>query len=269
MELKTTGFLLDKTLLAGQTFGWSKVNGSWCSFFKKPILLKQKPSGEIEFSGASEMEVKQMLGLDDDIEGIKAEIDKDDFIDRAISYSYGLRVVKDGLWPSTLSFILSIQSNIPLITKRIKTLSELYGSRSSASGIELNSFPSYQSIHDGGKDKLERVKLGFRSRFVLSAADYFYSHEISEDMSVDELRESLSNILGVGDKVLDCIMLYGLHDLSAFPMDVWILRALSNNYPHLLKGLKSYKSKRKAMSDYFGRYAGYAQLFIYDYVRHL
>ncbi len=269
MRVKVRDFSLDKTLDAGQTFGWSRVGKSWVSFFDVPLVLAQKDSETLEFSGASKEKVQEMLGLNDDIEGIRAEIDRDDFIDKAINFSKGIRVVKDGLWPSALGFILSIQSNVPLITRRIKLMSSLYGKTEEINGIKIKSFPSYESIHDGGKVKLKAVKSGFRERFILSAANYFYSHELSESLEPGEIKVHLSNILGIGDKVMDCILLYGLHDLSAFPMDVWILRAVQEKYGNLISGLKKYKDKRNTMVDYFGRYAGYAQLFIYFYYRSL
>ncbi len=90
---------------------------------------------------------------------------------------------------------------------------------------------------------------------------------MDESFTEEEIRNALININGIGEKVLDCILLYGMHNLSAFPMDVWILRTLSLYYSNILERAKSYKDKRKVMADYFGRYAGYAQLFIYDYSR--
>ncbi len=77
----------------------------------------------------------------------------------------------------------------------------------------------------------------------------------------------LNDIKGIGPKVLDCILLYGLHDLSVFPMDVWIKRAINKNYRDLIDGIKSYEKISNKMRNYFGKYAGYAQLFIYNYIR--
>lgn len=266
MELTVNDFSLDKTLSAGQTFSWEKIKDGWVSFIDKPITLRQN-GDKIEYSGGSEQEVKKRLGLIDDIGSIKAELDKDDFLDKAIEYSGTLRVVNDGLWPATLSFILSTQSNVPLILRRISTLSRTYGHAKDLGYKTLYSFPDYTEITAGGLDALKDLKLGFRTRFVLSAAEYFYKHELSESFSIEELKTHLLNIKGVGEKVLDCILLYGLHDLSAFPMDVWISRILTKEYNHILQGAKSYKSKRQAMVNYFGKYAGYAQLFIYNYSR--
>ncbi len=266
MEFTVNDFSLDKTLSAGQTFSWEKREDKWVSFIGKPIILKQV-GDKIEYYGGSEDEIKKRLGLSDDIISIRAELDKDDFLDKAIEYSGTLRVINDGLWPATLSFILSIQSNIPLILRRISSLSRTYGRESDLDGKTFYSFPNYTEIKEGGLEALKNQKLGFRTKFVLSAAEYFYKHELSESLGTEDLRDRLLDIKGVGEKVLDCILLYGLHDLSAFPMDVWMFRILTKEYNHILNGAKNYKSKRQAMVNYFGKYAGYAQLFIYNYSR--
>jgi N-glycosylase/DNA lyase len=266
MVIKVDNFSLDRTLNSGQIFSFFKRGDYWYSFMDTPIAVRQT-GNFIERLGANDRYLKELFGLDDNMVSIKAEIDKDDFIDKSIAYSGSLRVVKQGVWPATLSFILSIQSNINLIMKRIGTMSEFYGKTGEINGVTVNSFPSFESIHERGYETLKQFKLGFRTRFVFSAAEYFYSHEISEKLPRDDIIKHLFSIKGVGEKVLDCILLYGLHDLSAFPMDVWILRTLSIYYNHLINKYKKYTDIRKAMSDYFGRYAGYAQLFIYDYSR--
>ncbi len=266
MIIKTEDFSLERTLTSGQIFSFSRQMDYWYSFVDKPLAIRQD-NDEIEFFGASEKEIKELLGLNDNINDIKAEIDKDDFIDKAISYSSSLRVVKSGLWPATLSFILSIQSNIPLILRRIKAMSEFYGQTAEINSVTLNSFPRFDDIYEKGYENLKQFKLGFRTKFVFSAASYFHSHELNENFGIDDLSKHLIQINGIGEKVLDCIKLYGLHDLSAFPMDVWILRTLSIYYGNIISKFKNYKDKRNAIVDYFGRYSGYAQLFMYDYSR--
>ncbi|MCL4397033.1 hypothetical protein M1494_01665 [Candidatus Parvarchaeota archaeon] len=266
MIIKVNGFSLDRTLNAGQIFTFFKEGNNWYSFVDKPLEIRQE-GNELVYSGLDESKVKELLGLNDPINDIKAEVDKDNFIDKAIKYSGSLRVVKSGIWPATLGFILSIQSNITLILRRIKAMSNYYGVEGEISGKAFKSFPSFEEIYEKGYDNLKQFNLGFRTKFVFSAAEYFYKNEINEGFTEEEIRNALININGIGEKVLDCILLYGVHSLSAFPMDVWILRTLSLYYNNILGNAKSYKEKRKTMVDYFGRYAGYAQMFIYDYSR--
>ncbi|MCL4400401.1 hypothetical protein M1316_00265 [Candidatus Parvarchaeota archaeon] len=267
MEIDVNNFSLNKTLASGQTFVWKNTGDYWVSFVNKPVAIRQPSENKLEFYGASKDEIKKLLGLSDDITSIKAELDKDDFLDKAIEYSNGLRVVSDGLWPATLSFILSIQSNIPLILKRINNLSAAYGKPAKIINKEIHQFPTYIDILESGGEKLKQFKLGFRTKFVFSAAEYFSTHILSEKLELNQLKKHLLEIKGVGDKVLDCILLYGIHDLSAFPMDVWMLRVLSKHYGNLLGKAKSYRSKREVMTAYLGKYAGYAQLYIQLYSR--
>lgn len=266
MDLKVSDFSLDSTLSSGQTFFWRKSGDYWFTSLDKPIKVRQV-GDKLEYEGCSEHELRMRLGLGDDILSIKTELDKDDFLDKAVRYSDGLRVIDDGLWPATLGFILSIQSNVPLIQRRLLKMSEKYGKPENISGTDLRSFPDYVKIYEDGMEVLKGFNLGFRTKFVMSAAENFYKHDLDRSLPVEDLKKRLLGINGVGEKVLDCIMLYGLHDLSAFPMDVWILRVLSKHYGHIIKDAKSYRSKRDAMTDYFGAYAGYAQLFIYNYSR--
>lgn len=175
--------------------------------------------------------------------------------------------MKEGIWASTLAFVLSIQSNVPLIKRRIAALSKEYGNRGEMHDNVIYGFPGFDKIFSDGLEKLKKFKLGFRTKFVFSAAEYFHNNLILDSEDFYVLRSKLIKIHGVGEKVLDCVMLYGAHDLSAFPMDVWIKRVLSNNYGKLLKGLKSYKKISEAITAHFGRYAGYAQLYMYNYSR--
>ena len=266
MITKVKGFSLDRTLNSGQIFSFFKEDNKWYSFVDRPLEIRQE-GNNLVYTGLDEMGVKELLGLNDPINDIKAEISKDDFIEKAINYSGSVRVVKSGIWPATLGFVLSIQSNVNLILRRINAMSNYYGKEGDINGKLLKSFPSFQEIYENGYNKLKQFNLGFRTKFVFSAAEYFYKNEINSDFTIEQIKENLTNICGVGEKVLDCILLYGLHDLSAFPMDVWILRTLSLYYSKILGKAKSYKDKRKAMTDYFGRYSGYAQMFIYDYSR--
>ncbi len=267
MIINVKEFSLDKTIEAGHTFIWQKYGDHYVSYLDFPARLKQLDNGALEVNGISDKKTKELLGLTDNINEINAEIDKDNFIDRAINYSSGIRVVKEGIWTSTLAFVLSIQSNVPLIKRRIAALSKEYGKYGEIGGDVVYQFPNFEKIFSGGIEKLKKFKLGFRTKFVFSASEFFHNNLILDEENFDILRSKLINIQGVGEKVLDCIMLYGAHDLSAFPMDVWIKRVLSTNYGTLLHGLKSYKNISKAITDYFGKYGGYAQLYMYNYSR--
>ncbi|MCW1294112.1 MAG: hypothetical protein QXJ12_01720, partial [Candidatus Parvarchaeota archaeon] len=253
MLIKVDRFSLDATLSAGQTFSWFKSGDSWIRLVGGPVIVRQIDERTIEAEGESEAGIKRLLGLYDDISKINSKINKDRFISEAIDRSEGLRVVEDGLWPAVLGFILSIQSNISLIRRRVQLLSRLYGEETEVEGEKFYTFPSWHSIANK-PGLLSKAKLGFRSKFVESAAKRFSVEDIEAHRDGEELAEILSSINGVGPKVLDCIMLYGLHKLSYFPMDVWIWRALKRNYPHIIGDHKSYKAVNQAICDYFGEY---------------
>ena len=117
MIIDVSDFSLDLTLNSGQTFIWKKIDDTYYSFVDYPISVKEL-NGKLYIEGnVTESYIRNKLGLYDDITDIERSIDKDDFIHDAINYSHGIRVINDGLWVSTLSFILSIQSNINLIQR--------------------------------------------------------------------------------------------------------------------------------------------------------
>ncbi|MDP8012668.1 MAG: DNA glycosylase, partial [Nanoarchaeota archaeon] len=206
MLIPVKNFSIDTTLMAGQTFAWKKFDKGWISFVDKPVLVRQISENELMVTGeTSRGEIERRLGLKDDIEKIISSIDKDETVHQAILHSPGLRIVEDGLWVSLLSFILSIQSNIPLINKRIEVLSSIYGRKEAIEGKEIFSFPTYSQIYEH-PELLKRAKLGFREKFVLEAANFLQKEGVQIE-NMKKIREKLSEIKGVGDKVLDCVML--------------------------------------------------------------
>lgn len=267
MIINLNNFSLDLTLNSGQTFIWKEVAGNYYSFVDKPVRVKQNKDKLYITGQVSASMIKEQLGLYDNIALIEKSIDRDEVIHKAIEQFHGIRVVKDGLWVSTLSFILSIQSNIKLIRRRVEQLSSLYGEEYYIDNISIHRFPSYEQIYKQGLEKLKTIKMGFRTKFVFDAAEKFTKNKGFEGLSLREIRENLSKIKGVGPKVLDCILLYGLHDLSAFPIDVWIRRIIDLSYKNVVKGNSNYKTINEKMVQYFGNYAGYAQLFLYGYAR--
>ena len=145
-------------------------------------------------------------------------------------------------------------------------MSVFYGEKAEIDGLTLYKFPSYTDIFDKGEETLKQFKLGFRTRFVFSAAKNFVERDI-ENSDMHYVDEELLHITGIGSKVLDCIKLYGLHDLSSFPIDVWIKRAILNTYGNMVNDKQNYKKMRDIMVGYFGRYSGYAQVYLYNYFR--
>jgi N-glycosylase/DNA lyase len=263
-DIKIAPLNLDLTLGCGQTFRWRKaLDGLWEGpLADQFIRLEQK--GSIVHVMASpggrnvEEVIKAHLRVDDDVRGIQKALAEDPVMAAGISKLRGLRIVKLDEWECLISFILATYANIPRITKMIETLSARYGDRIVAG---VNSFPNQERLRSVTLSELSKCGFGYRAKFIHEACKVLDDDALSEfqRMSYEYLRERLKQLPGVGDKVADCVSLFGFGRLDAFPIDVWIERALRRLYHK--KG--SYSKLREFSHERFGPYAGYAQEYLY------
>ncbi len=119
--------------------------------------------------------------------------------------------------------------------------------------------------------ELESLKLAWRAKFIARSTEALLAGEVDPEvmtkMRYEEAHHTLKTLHGVGDKVADCVCLFSLGFLEAFPIDVWIERVIQQQYGIFTSTGKSYARKGQAARDYFGQYAGYAQEYLYYYTR--
>ena len=159
-----------------------------------------------------------------------------------------------------MSFIISANNNITRIKKIIEKLCELKGSAINYNGKTYYSFPSPRQLADITQEDLEALHAGYRARYLSELFKYAnngFSSTSLKDLDDIALRKELLSILGVGNKVCDCIMLFGYTRYSAFPKDVWIKRVIAEN---LGEGFSE--------SD-LGEYAGVIQQYLFHYARNI
>jgi N-glycosylase/DNA lyase len=263
-ELEIAPLDLDLTLGCGQTFRWRRgPDGSWSGvlsgdnvrLFKRGAVLvaDATPGGRYV-----ESRVEEFLRAGDDIARIQKELGTDRMLAAGMARMKGLRIVKLDEWECLISFILATYANIPRISKMVESLASAYGRRISQG---VYSFPDRGRLAKASERELARLGLGYRARYVHEACTTIDEEEFGHlrRMGYEDLRDGLIELPGVGDKVADCVCLFGFGRLEAFPIDVWIERALSRLYGR--KG--SYSKLRRFASDRFGRYAGYAQEYLY------
>ena len=166
----------------------------------------------------------------------------------------GIRILAQEPWEALCSFIISQNNNIPRIKGIISRLCETFGKKSG----ESYTFPSAETLAVLEPDDLQNLRAGFRAGYIIDGARKVASGEIDlealRNMPIETAREKLMTIRGVGPKVAECTLLYGLHRLEAFPIDTWIKKAMSTLY----EGLKP---------EDFGEYAGIAQQYIFVQMR--
>ncbi len=255
---------LDQTLGCGQTFRWKRShNGSWVGPLDGQLITISGRGSELEIDatpggrGVAKL-VASHLRSDDDIPAIQRRLSRDPVLKRGLANVKGLRIIKMDEWECLVSFVLATYANIPRITKMIDAISCRYGSPI-VEGV--HAFPTHAQLSRATKADLTQCGLGYRARYLHDlcvAADDGAIAEMKR-LPLEELRGALKELPGVGDKVADCVSLFGFGRLESFPIDVWMERALARLY----KKKGNYRQLRSFAADRFGPYAGYAQEYLY------
>lgn len=246
----------------GQCFRWNKEGDAYVGVVGNYAAKVSCSESTliIEATGGDETFWRNYFDLDTDYGEIKKSLVAADCkIKSAVDYGYGIRILNQDLFETTISFIISQNNNIPRIKKCIEAICREYGE---SLGVEFGSpryaFPTPAALASIPVTDLAALKLGYRSEYIVATAKQFAATE------PPRTREDLLSYLGVGPKVANCIMLFGLHDVSAFPIDTWVKHIMNDMY-----GFS--ETDTKGMADYaekhFGEYAGYAQQYLFFYYR--
>lgn len=166
---------------------------------------------------------------------IEAINPRDEYLTSAATFGSGIRILRQDLWEMIVSFLISQQNNITRIRRCIQNICEKYGEeRTTSNGQKYFAFPTPEALATLDDDDLKPCNLGYRSKYVVRAAKSVVSGEIDLEaigqMNYKKAREELLKFFGVGEKVADCICLFALHHLQAFPIDTHINQALQAHY---------------------------------------
>jgi N-glycosylase/DNA lyase len=263
-ELEIAPLDLDLTLGCGQTFRWRhQPDGSWKGVIgQHSVSLHQRDSLLIAEAAPGGDKIEAMtanlLRMRDDIPRIQRKLRKDSTLAPGIARMKGLRIVKLDEWECLVSYILATYANIPRIMKMVDAVACGYGRRIAPG---THSFPTRRMLAKASVGELSRLGLGYRAKYVHQACKTIDDRTLDDMMKrpYEGLRTELIELPGVGDKVADCVSLFGFGKLESFPIDVWIERALERLYGQ--KG--SYAKLRHFASGRFGQHAGYAQEYLY------
>ncbi len=213
---------------------------------------------------------KSYFDLDTDYFDIKSYIlSVDERLSEAVKAKQGIRILRQDFFETLISFIISQNKQIPHIKQIVHTISKRYGERIVlGDGISGYTFPTVERLYEVSEDELRECKVGFRAPYIKNAVEKVYNGEITADMliamSADEAREKLMTIKGVGEKVANCVLLFGLGFTDSFPVDVWMKRIME--YMYFGEDTKKDVIEKFAYEKY-GKYAGYAQQYLFHYGR--
>ena len=213
------------------------------------------------------------LDIDRDYGNIKKTLTKtsDSVMSAAIEYGGGIHILKQELWETTISFIISASNNIPRIKKIIECLCKTYGTPHTYEGKTYYSFPDADTIAKQSEDDLSCIRAGFRTKYILACAKAVSSNEFDlmslYDMDTANAKKSLMSLKGIGNKVADCITLFALNKFNSFPIDVWIKRIME--YCYFGDTEQSIPAIAQFAEERFGELGGIAQQYLFFYARSL
>lgn len=241
MIIKTIdNFSLSQICQSGQCFRMNRSeNGEFIILAGVKYLRARQQGSECGFD-CSEDEFenfwKPYFDLDQDYGSYLERVDSGDaYLCAAAKYGSGIRILRQDLWEMIVSFLISQQNNIMRIRRCIQNICETYGEKKrSASGEVYYAFPKPEALAGLDEDALKACNLGYRSKYVVRAARSVVSGGVDLEairrMPYPEAKEKLLTLYGVGEKVADCICLFALHHLEAFPVDTHINQALEKHY---------------------------------------
>lgn len=263
----------------GQCFRWNiNEDGSYTGVFGNNVLNVKKEENKITFRGICENDIedaiKDYFDFNTNYEEIKDKLASvDDYLKQSIEFGNGIRILNQDLWETIISFIISANNNIPRIKGIIERISKKYGKKIEWEGKEYYTFPTIEELSEATVEDLRALGLGFRDKRVYETTKIFLNKEMTikeliEEQDVNKLREKLLTLPGVGPKVADCIMLFGLKRFEVFPIDVWVRRVMNDLY---IKNEDETKVKNteieKLAVEKYDKLAGLAQQYLFYWRR--
>lgn len=278
--LKIEDYDLDilKILQSGQVFRYEILSeDSFVLIYQDHYVVVSKISGGYQFECEPE-EFQSIwypyLGLDLDYRAINESIvHADSRFEEVIKEQMGLRILRQDPFEMLITFIISQSKAIPQIRKLVNDLSVKYGHYlGKVESIPIYAFPTSQALNHVKEEEFRDMKFGYRAPYLEDAVRLVNCDTVqlsnAHMLSSEDTLRMLKQIKGVGDKVASCVMLFGLGDLEAFPVDVWMRKTMIYLYDDL-----GVKSKDIDIQNYgknmFGKYAGIAQQYIFEYGRQI
>ena len=264
------------TINSGQIFLWENYKDVWFVINgQNVIVMRQNPSEILKLSD----ETKKFFRNDDDFKEIVRSISRDKIVKNAVKHYPGLRITRQEPFQCYISFIISANSNIPNIRLGLQKLCRKFGAKTYVEKREFFVFPTPQILARATMSDLLGCGLGYRAKYVKSASHAVVSEEIDFDYlkktKYQIAKESLLKIPGIGGKVADCILLFSLEKLEAFPLDTWMTKIMQKYYSNKFSigkntiTKKRYERIHQEVIDYFGNFAGYSQQFLFKMERDL
>ncbi len=265
-------FDLKNTFLNGQCFRFDPYKNGYLGIALNKVIYLEKQGDEFLIDGVTEEEFNlkfvDYFDLATDYKKITDSFIKEENLQKALNYGKGMRILRQDPWEALISFIISQNNNIARIKNIISRLSMKYGTPIEYDGTVFHLFPTKEQLKNVKEEDYKKLGLGYRAKYLFETVKDIIENDIDltalKTVGYFEARVALLKLKGVGPKVADCILLFGLNYVDAFPVDTWIKKVMEAFY------LKK-SATNKEIWDYaqtaFKGYAGIAQQFLFYYGR--
>ena len=276
---------VESTLESGQSYLWWRADdqtydrlgahggSAWYrTVASGEVIEVRQTNGRIEWRSTADADsvLRDLLGLHDDLDAIRATAPDDAPVRAAYEAYPGMRIVRDPFFGCLVSFICSAQMRVERIFGMQERLRHEYGERVTFDGETYYAFPEPEALAAATERELRDLKLGYRAPYVQQTAELVASGELTaadiDGLEYEEAREACTGFVGVGDKVADCVLLFSLGYLQAVPLDTWIRTAIERYYPECDGGNYT-ETSRAIRTRLNGEYAGYHQTYLFHYLR--
>ena len=274
-------FNLKHIFECGQCFRWNEEeDGSWIGVIKDAVIKVRIEDNKVIFTGKvlGNQDFKKIVydyfDLNTNYTDYKNELSKiDEYLRESIKFGEGIRILKQDLWETIISFIISANNNIPRIKKIINAISSTYGKKIVFEEKEYYLFPTPEELSKATVEDLRKLGLGFRDKRIYETTRLINENTISLEeienfADTARAREELLKLDGVGPKVADCILLFSLKRLDVFPIDVWVRRVMNDLYIHNKDEDKVNKKELQCLAEEkFKGLSGIAQQYLFYWKR--
>lgn len=289
----TKDFNIKQIFESGQCFRWKKeMENSYIGVAFGKVIEVCQEGNTITIYNTNEEDFKNIwfkyFDLERDYSAIKSELSKDSLLKTAVEYGYGIRLLNQEPFEIVISFIISARNSIPVISKTINNICEKYGKKLEYKGKIYYAFPTIEELSKATLEDIQSIGGSFRSKYIVDTTNKIYKCNLAKagklnestevisgllekydlekirNMSDDDCHKALQEFMGIGAKVSDCIMLFSMGKYSAFPVDIWVKRAMMHFYgadDASLNKIRIFGRER------FGKISGFAQQYLFYYAR--
>ncbi len=265
MIIKETPFDIEQTFECGQCFRWNKnSHGGYTGVALGKLVNIRQFEGYAELDDDDDV-WNTYFDIDTDYNSIIEKLSVGDVMKNAIAKGSGIRILRQDFFETVISFIISQNNNIPRIKSIVENLCARFGKKI-ADGYYA--FPEAETLASLEREDLAFLRAGYRDAYIIDAAKKISAGEINKEIvfggTIEDARNEISRIKGVGPKVADCILLFGAARGEVFPTDVWMKRVLTELY-----GFENLTPKaiNAFARENFGNLAGYAQQYLFYSMR--